>query len=85
MRYKIFQLSLYSFTLTDIMQLIYSGKSCLLQPACVFHQAMKPLDCEAVVENKALKLNVERSHSKFFFWSQLTEMRFLTARLVFCS
>lgn len=49
------------------MQLVYPGKSCLLQPACGFHQAVKPFDCKAVAESKALKLNVERSHSNFFF------------------
>lgn len=49
------------------MQLVYPGKSCLLQPACGFHQAMKPLDSKAVAENIHFKLNVERSHSKFFF------------------
>lgn len=49
------------------MQLVYPGKICLLQPACGFHQAVKPLDCKAVAENKALKLNVERSHSNLFF------------------
>lgn len=77
MRYKIFQLSLYSLTLTNIMQLIYSGKSCLLQAACAFHQAMKPLDCKAAAENKALKLNCWNISQQIFFlvtahWNEIS-------------
>lgn len=59
MRYKVFQLILYSFPLIERYYTTCLPQEEMFTAAiCGFHRAMKPHDCKAAAKNKAVNLYI---------------------------